>query len=110
MYCNSSIIMLGLVLVENIAVSSLFFPIDSNAVDDATQQPLLYSTPRQVDYIFFVVFNALWLCLHLVVVLGAKWEWFYESWELVKAHDRDSMKTVQYRLCDTNPHNPHINH
>lgn len=42
---------------------------------------------RRFDWWFFVVYNALWVSLHVGIVLAAKFGWFYDSWENVRELD-----------------------
>lgn len=66
--------MLGVTIIENFFVSSLFNP-------DASP------TIEYRDQFFAVVWNVVWWVVHLYLVLGESFDWFRVPWEIVRVED-----------------------
>lgn len=72
-------LMLGVTIIENFFVSSLFNPQASPEIEYR-------------DQVFAVVWNAVWWLAHGYLVIGERFNWFRVSWEMVKEEDERKEK------------------
>ena len=86
-YSLLSLSMLGLVIAENFLVSGLF-------ADENDTEVWKYA-----DRVFFATFCGVWLLFHVLLVLGARYGFFYESWTSVRAVDDIHKKSKYADFC-----------
>lgn len=47
------------------------------------------------EYVFYFILFVLWILLHLILVIGTHFQWFFQSWETVRELDNGSRQTVE---------------
>lgn len=52
------------------------------------------STARTIDVLYWCVFTGVWCVLHLFILLGARFGWFYKKWERVMGEDDDGSQWI----------------
>jgi hypothetical protein len=73
--------MIGVTILENFVVSTLFFPVGS-------------AVPDLIDFVYIVAYNVFWFGLHLAICLCTWNGWFYLDSDTV----RERGEKVGYRL------------
>lgn len=75
-----AILALSTWVIENFIVSTRLYP----DLDDPF--------PDELDFLFGLGWNAIWIVFHIVIVAGTIWGWFQHGWETVDRKERQLMK------------------
>ena len=92
LYSMVGLIFIAAVMIENFLLSPFFFPAEGRS-----------GLPAKLDAYFVLVFTVLWVSLHVLIVLGAKYKWFTESWESAKKRENFLHTHAQKAFADVKP-------
>jgi hypothetical protein len=77
MYILFSFVVIGVEVTENFIVSY------------ATDSTSLY-----FEHVFYFILAVIWISIHLILVVGARFQWFYQPWDKVHKLDDEASQSA----------------